>query len=158
MSSSDSYFPFSARARLLTAAVVWSVVGLGLAAAGTRWLLRPGGGGGVPVLFSAGLLGWAKGRFILAPRARANAKRIASSSGPVSIVGVFSPATWALVAGMMGTGYVLRHSGLPPTVLGWIYATAGAGLIVGAAPAWRAWARFGEVDSGTARGSGGAIP
>ena len=136
--------PTSTRTRLLAAAVVWTAVGAGLAAAGGRWLLATGGDGAGPALIAAGVVGWAKGRFVLGPRARANAERIAAGSETASLFEMFTPATWLLVGGMMAFGYGLRHSGLPWPVLGAIYAAVGVALLVGAVPCWAIRMRLGR--------------
>lgn len=144
MSPMRPLLPASTRVRLLAAACVWSAVGVVLLALGTRWLLASGVGSHLPVLVAAGALGWVKGRFVLGPRARANSERIAGAPDRAPLLHVFTMATWALVGGMMATGYVLRHSGLPWPVVGSIYAAVGVALIVGAAPSWAAWARTGR--------------
>ena len=134
-------FPASRRLRLLFGALVWSAVGLALSAVGSRWLLLHGGGWRGPAWISAAAVGVAKGYFLLAPRAEANARRIAGSEPVRPLTEAFAGATWLLVAGMMALGYTLRHSGLPWGIVGWIYTAVGAGLLVGSRPAWRGWVR-----------------
>lgn len=145
MSPDRPFLPASTRVRLLAAAFVWSAVGLGLLTAGATWLIGAGGRARYAVLLAAGAVGWAKGRFVLGPRARANAVRISVAPDPASLLRAFTPATWVLVAGMMALGYGLRHSGLPWGVVGGIYAAIGVALVVGAVPSWAAWARRGRA-------------
>jgi hypothetical protein len=158
MSRARPFFAASIRSRLLAASFLWSAVGLGLAAAGTRWLLASSAGGRVPALIAAGAAGWAKGRYILGPRARKNAERIAGDAGPISLVRTFTPPTWALVVAMMALGYALRHASLPKAWVGWLYAAVGSGLLVGALPAWAAWARSGRQARAVARAPERPLP
>jgi hypothetical protein len=158
MSRATPFLAASIRSRLLAASFLWSAVGLGLAAAGTRWLLVSSAGGHVPALVAAGAAGWAKGRYVLGPRARRNAERIAADPGPVSLMRAFTPFAWTLVAAMMAFGYVLRHSSLPWAWIGWLYAAVGSGLIVGALPAWAAWARSGKQAPAASGAQGGSRP
>lgn len=135
--------PASRRHRLLFGAVVWTGVGLGLGIAGTRWLAQHGGAWRWPAWAAALAVGVAKGQFLLAPRAAANARRIAAADAVRPLHEAFSGGTWALVAGMMALGWTLRHSGLAFGIVGWIYAAVGTALLVGSRQAWRGWAREG---------------
>lgn len=137
-------FSVSRRHRLLFGALVWSGVGLGLGLAGTRWLALHGGGWRWPSWGAAVALGVAKGHFVLAPRAAANARRIAASGADRPLTEAFTGGTWLLVAGMMALGWTLRHSGLAWGIVGFIYAAVGTALLVGSRAAWRGWAREGR--------------
>jgi hypothetical protein len=136
--------PASRRQRLLFGALVWSGVGLGLGAAGTRWLALHGGSWRGPAWAGAVAVGLAKGYFLLAPRAEANARRIAASDPVRPLAEAFPRMTWILVAGMMALGWTVRHSGLSWGVVGWIYTAIGAALLVGGRRAWEGWAKEGR--------------
>jgi hypothetical protein len=43
------------------------------------------------------------------------------------------------VLAMIGTGYLLRQSSLPVSLLGVLYATVGWALMLSSRLAWRAW-------------------
>lgn len=136
----------SRRTRVFAAALTWTGVGIGLAGAGLAWTLRGVGDASAAAGFLtlAAAVGAAKGRWVLAPRARANVQRIADAPGRQSLFLFFSPLAWGLVVAMMVLGWVLRHSGLSRGVLGPVYAAVGSALMVGAGPSWRSWRKMGE--------------
>lgn len=138
--SSSAWF-VSRRARLLVAALLWTVVGAGLGAAGAVFTFRGATSpGGRAVVFGAALgIGLGKGRFLLAPRARANADRIRASASRAPLTTVYTTPSWLLAPLMIAVGFAIRRSGIPTVALGGIYLAVGLGLVVGAAPAWRAW-------------------
>ena len=132
----------SRRTRLLVAALVWTGIGVGLLVAGLRWtFLAPSMAwrAALPVALAAGLL---KGRYVLAPRAAANASRILASAESRCIGGAFSWGAWMFAVGMMLLGITLRHSPVPRPWLGLLYAAVGTALVVAGAGGWRRWARF----------------
>ncbi len=137
----------SRRSRILGAAIVWTAVGAGLASAGSVWTLdaAPTSRGAALVLVVATAAGIAKGRFLLAPRARANIARILAAGESAGALTVFAPSAWAFAVGMMALGWLLRRSGLPALALGGAYAAVGAALVVGAIPSWSAWRRIGTI-------------
>lgn len=127
---------------MFLAAVAWTAVGAGLGAAGLAWLSGYGAAPALPALAVSVVAGWAKGRYLLAPRARANVERIAASSEQRCFGGFFSRGAWIFVAVMMATGALLRHSPIPRIWLGCLYAAVGTALLVGSTAAWIGWARF----------------
>lgn len=137
--------PLSRRSRILGAALVWTAVGAGLAWAGSVATVdaTPTSRAALAVLGVASAVGVAKGRILLAPRARANVARILTARESDGVLTLFSPAAWAFAAGMMALGWILRRSGLPGVALGGTYAAVGAALVVGAIPSWSAWWRMG---------------
>lgn len=145
-----SLAPLSRRSRILGAALVWTAVGAVLASAGSVWTVdaTPTSPEAALVLVVATAAGVAKGRFLLAPRARANVARILAARESDGALTLFSPAAWAFAAGMMALGWILRRSGLPGVALGGTYAAVGAALVVGAIPSWSAWWRMGTVPGG----------
>jgi hypothetical protein len=129
----------SIRSRLLVAASIWTLVGTGLLAAGSRWTVVDQGARGWAGLALALLLGWLKGRYILAGRAAANARRIIAAGEDRCLGGVFDRSAWLFVAAMIGLGYVLRHSDVPRPWIGVIYAAVGSALILASVGTWRRW-------------------
>ena len=135
--------PRSSRAsRLLLASLIWTGIGAGLLAAATRWLVTAPSAGWLAAAPLAMGVGWAKGRFVLAPRAEANARRIEASGDGRCLGGVFSWASWVLAAGMMAGGWALRHSAVPRPWLGLLYGAAGTALLAASAGSWRRWRLF----------------
>ena len=129
----------SLRTRLFLAALLWSAIGAGLLSAGLHWLWGAHAVRWLAVLPLAMAAGWFKGRFLLAPRAAANAARIVAAGEPRCVGGVFSWRSWALALGMMAGGMLLRHSALPRPWLGVLYATVGAALLVASLGGWARW-------------------
>lgn len=134
----SAYAPrVSSRTRLLVAAVLWTAVGSGLLAAGLHWLAAsPAWLASVPVAVAAG---WLKGRYVLGPRAEANAQRIVAAPEPRCVGGAFSWGSWTLALGMMVGGAALRHSALPRALLGVLYTAVGAAMVVASARSWSHW-------------------
>jgi hypothetical protein len=122
--------------RLVLAALIWTVVGIGLLIAGSRMA------GGWAIILAGFALGFLKGRFLLAGMARANAARIVSGPDRASILAAYSLSSWGIGGFFMVLGMVLRHSGLPPRLLGFIYVSAGFALWLASCSVWRAWHRF----------------
>jgi hypothetical protein len=132
----------SLRTRLLAAALLWSAIGTGLVVAGVRWLVGTHAVAWLAVLPLVLAAGWFKGRFLLAPRAAANAARIVAAGEPRCVGGVFSWRSWALALGMMAGGILLRHSTLPRPWLGLLYATVGVALLAASTGSWIHWYRY----------------
>ena len=131
----------SSRVRLLLAAMIWSLVGVGLSLAGLRWLF---GAGRLWLLLGLGAalpLGLAKGQLLLAPSARANAKRILAAGEHRCVGGTVSWANWGLVVVMALGGFLLRHSALPRPWLGLAYLAVGTALLRGSLVTWGYWHR-----------------
>jgi hypothetical protein len=124
------------RAHLFSAAIMWTVVGLGLAAAGMVWCF----GSALPwslVLAAAGVAaGLAKGRFLIRTMAERNAARIITRGDGRCLGGFLSVKTWLLVALMMTSGIILRRSAVPRPVLGVLYTAVGTALLVGCVTLW----------------------
>lgn len=130
------------RTHLLLAALLWTVVGLGLAAAGIAWCF----GSVLPwaiVFAGVGVAGGlAKGRFVLRTMAERNAARIIARGDGHCLGGFLSLKTWLLVVLMMASGIILRRSGVVPRpVLGVLYSAVGTALLVGCVTLWKALGR-----------------
>ena len=127
-----------ARTHLVAAAGLWTVVGLGLAAAGLAWCSGPALPWSV-VLAGAGLAaGLVKGRFVIRRMAERNAGRIIARGDGRCLGGFLSAKTWLLVAVMMVSGMVLRRSAVPRPILGVVYTAVGTALLAGSVILWRA--------------------
>jgi hypothetical protein len=131
----------SRRVHLLLAATAWTVVGAGLTVAGASWsadnesALRPA------VVALALVVGALKGWFAIRPAANRVARRIETRGEGRCIGGFFSWRTWLIVLAMSGAGRLLRLTGLPAPLLGFIYLAVGAALLIGSFWLWRAWGR-----------------
>jgi hypothetical protein len=117
------------------AALIWTLVGSGLLIAGSRMA-------GIQAILAGLVLGWLKGRYILAGMARANANRIITGPERAPILAAYSLSSWGIGGFFMVLGMVLRRSGLSPGLLGFIYVSAGFGLGFASCHVWRAWHRF----------------
>lgn len=132
--------PGTARARthLLAAALLWTVVGLGLTAAGFAWSF----GSALPwslLLAVAGVAaGVVKGRLVIRKMADWNTARIIARGDGRCLGGFLAPKTWLLVAAMMASGIILRRSGVPRAVLGVLYTAVGSALLIGGLQLWKA--------------------
>jgi hypothetical protein len=130
------------RAHLFAASILWTLVGLGLTAAGLVWC----SGSAFPwsiALAAAGVAaGLAKGRFIIRGMADRNAARIIARGDGRCLGGFLSAKTWLLVALMMTSGILLRRSSVPRPVLGFIYTAVGTALLVGCVTMWKAFGRL----------------
>jgi len=124
------------RVHLLLAALLWTVVGLFLLVRGRLWLQAVGKGW---LFLPALLLGSGKSLFLLDKTAEKSINRILCFGDRTCLGAVYSIRTWLLVLAMIGTGYLLRQSSLPISLLGVLYATVGWALLLSSRLAWRAW-------------------
>ncbi len=126
----------SVRTHLFVAALIWSVVGFFLLAAGFIFVSKAG-----HLWYGvAGLaLGAAKTFFILDRVARKNVKRIMEFEDTVCIGSVYSWKTWLLVAAMIVLGRFLRTSVLPGEIVGLIYIAVGLALMLSSRLMWLEW-------------------
>lgn len=100
--------------------------GLFLQAAGRLWLLLP-----------AMAVGTLKALYMLDKAARRNLLRLSGKEDGDCLGGVYSVKMWALVAMMMGLGWIIRHSGLPGEVIGVVYGAIGWALVFSSRLVWR---------------------
>ena len=147
MSFLQQYAPrASCRARLLVAALLWTGIGTGLAAAGLYWIFGARSAVWLAATPVAVLAGWLKGRFVLGPRAGANARRIVEAGDGRCLGGAFSWGSWGLALGMMIGGILLRRSPIPRPWLGLLYTAVGTGLLAASTASWTRWRRFRAED------------
>jgi hypothetical protein len=129
----------SQRVHLLLAAIMWTTVGAMLGFFGLRWLLHAEPLELAVLIIAAIVLGAVKAIFVLRRAAARVSSRILMRGDHRCIGGFLSWRTWIAVAMMMGAGWLLRHVGLPLSVLGVIYLAIGAALVIASNLLWRAW-------------------
>jgi len=134
-------FKPSARAKthLLAAALLWTVVGLGLAAAGLVWSFSSALPWSLLLAVAGIAAGTLKGRLVIRKMADWNTARIIARGDGHCLGGFLAPKTWLLVIVMMGSGLLLRRSGVPRPILGVLYTAVGTGLLFGGWQLWKAW-------------------
>ncbi len=128
----------------MVAALIWTLVGLGLLGFGLKWLIQSETSWWPLLIFSVLAIGFAKGFFVLRKTATRTVDRIMNRGENRCLGGVFSWSTWVLVILMMVGGRLLRGSGLPLELLGCIYAGIGVALLVGASVSWAAYRNLRE--------------
>ena len=129
----------AARTHLLLAALMWTIVGCGMAVFGTRHALAMASPLAPWLAVAAVLIGAAKARWVLAKAARRIVARIVERGDGKCLGGFLSPTSWALVAVMVVSGRVLRRWLLPPAVVGLLYLAVGTALVLASLVIWRSW-------------------
>ena len=130
-----------ARVHLLLAALMWSTVGAVLLVLGVLWTPPIRTPLTLLVLVAAAAGGSLKARYALAPVARRTAMRIESRGDGRCLGGFLSPQSWAMVAGMILLGRLLRGGVLSARVVGLVYVLVGTALVVASRVLWVAWRR-----------------
>ena len=110
-------------------------------ATGLYWISAAPARWAAAALGVALIVGFLKGRFLLARGAEANARRILAAGDGRFIGSVFSAGSWALVVMMMFLGNRLRDSSLPRPWLGLIYTAVGVALVRASLVSWGHWRR-----------------
>ena len=128
----------TARAQLRAAALLWTVVGLALGAAGVRWCLSAPSWWKELLVGAGVLLGLLKGLRFITPVAHRNIARLIERGDGHCIGGFLSWRSWLFVLAMMTLGIVLRRSPTPRPALGVVYTAIGLALLTGSFPLWRA--------------------
>ncbi len=127
----------SQQAHLLTAALIWSIVGTGLLIFGSRLLLTEYS---YPILAAALLVGTLKAVFVLQRSAVKNIARIKSFTQSTCLGAVFSAKMWVLVLIMAGSGRWLRlSSGVSAGLVGFLYTAVGWALLFSSHILWQEW-------------------
>ncbi|MEA3547135.1 MAG: hypothetical protein U9R66_05670 [Thermodesulfobacteriota bacterium] len=129
------------RTHYFLAAMIWSLVGLGLLARGFLFLHQSGQ---YAVLLVALVLGTLKAVFVLQRSAGKNIERIGQFQGRICFGAVFSFKAWSLVLLMVLFGRWLRSSGCPPVYIGLLYAAVGWALLFSSRVIWLEWRRCHE--------------
>lgn len=126
----------STTTHLLLAAILWTVVGVGLISRGVVWLIEVEN---ISLVILAGVLGTLKSLFILDKSVRKSIDRIQMLADGSCLGGVYSLKTWTLVVFMILMGYLLRHLSVPHELLGVLYIGIGWALILSSRIGWNAW-------------------
>lgn len=127
----------SLRTRLLTAACLWSLMGVWLGLKGlllgqaVSWLL----------LFFSLVLGLLKSYFVLDKVARQIIAHGQRKKGRVCLGGLFPLQNWLLIAAMIALGRILTILSVPISVKSVLYIVVGAGLARSSRLLWTAWAK-----------------
>jgi hypothetical protein len=124
------------RVHLLLAALLWTGIGTVLMMRGTWWLVDSGW---TWLFLPALALGTLKSLFILDRTAKRSLDRILRLADGTCLGAVYSFKTWMVVVLMVGSGYALRHSTLPKSLLGVAYVTIGWALFMSSRHAWLSW-------------------
>ena len=128
----------SIKTHLLSASLIWTVVGGGLIWVGVGWALPMAP---LWLLALALSLGGLKSLYILDRIAEENSTRIHALPEKTFVGDVYSLRTWLLVAIMVVLGRLLRTSRLPREYLGLLYFIVGFGLLLSSRIVWRDWRR-----------------
>lgn len=129
----------SARSQLFMAEMMWTIVGSMLLGLGLYWIVGRYHGPGWVYAAPFLVVGLLKALLILDRVARRTIHRIRTRGDDHCVGGFFSPASWALIAGMMILGQVLRASPLPRADVGFLYVAVGTALLVSSRMLWREW-------------------
>ena len=127
------------RTRLLTAAIVWSAVGLFLSLKGV-YLFREGSWGIVLAVVVAGaIMGMLKSRLILDRVADRIILHIGAKPSRACLGGLFSVRNWVLIAVMIVFGRTLSALPLNVAIKTGLYVMVGSGLAYSSRLMWTAW-------------------
>lgn len=124
------------RTHLLLAALLWTTVGLILMVRGCAYLIYDSS---IAFFLPAILIGSLKSFFILDKSAKKSIDRIQHLADGSCLGAVYSIKTWVLVVVMMTMGYLLRHSGISPSIIGSLYVIIGWALFFSSRAGWKAW-------------------
>ena len=127
----------SVRTHLLTAALLWTAVGLMLMIRGALWFDKTFWW----LAIIAIAVGTGKSFGMLDRAAKKNIGRILGLADGTCIGGVYSWKMWGMVGLMVILGRLLRTSSLPRVVIGFVYVAIGWGLCFSSRLIWRVWRR-----------------
>ena len=134
------------RTRLLTAALLWSAVGVMLAGKGI-YLSREISVSPIFLMVIIGLgLGVLKSRYIFDRMAEKIITHIRCNPARACLGGLFSLRNWALILVMMSFGHLVGASGLDTLTKTAIYVTVGSGLAFSSRRLWSAWKHTSPAD------------
>jgi hypothetical protein len=137
----ETYKPTaSSRFQIFLLATIWTIVGMSLAAVGGYWLLTSGANKVmilILIVVAAGV-GFGKALLVLDRATHKFVSRIQHRGEDKCVGGFLSVKGWALVAGMMLLGRLLRSLPISGSFLGAIYAAVGIGLLFSSRVIWRA--------------------
>jgi len=142
MTRTDAHplMPARAKTQMFIASLIWTGVGLLLPSMGLFWITRRFGVLGIAFAAPFLLVGGLKAGYILDRVAAKSVARIRERGDGTFVFGFYSLKSWGLIALMMGTGIVLRHSALPKYDLGFVYVAVGSALLIASRTMWKVWA------------------
>jgi purine-cytosine permease-like protein len=126
------------RTLILSAAVVWALVGAFLSFRAALWF-RSSGRAVSWMVFLALAIGFLKGHFLLSRMARRNVKRILELSPHKEKICIFAfqaIQAYLVIFGMMALGIILRHSSVAREALAIVYLAIGSALMYASIPYW----------------------
>ncbi len=124
----------SPRTHLVCASMLWTGIGFLLLYRGIIYLRDDKV---LPVALAGIILGTLKSRIILDRTAIKGVERIKKFGDNTCIGAVYSWKTWLLVLSMMLMGFMLRHSSVPPLLLGLVCTAIGWSLLYSSRHGWR---------------------
>jgi len=130
-----------ARVQILLAAVMWTVVGGGLAAAGIVWSLALGWRLTLVLVACGTVVGLVKSHLVLDRAAGRILARIVERGDGRCAGGFLSVRSWGLVVLMAVGGRLLRGLVGPTWVIDLLYVAVGVALLRSSRLAWRGWRR-----------------
>jgi hypothetical protein len=128
----------SVSVHMLTAALIWNIVGfflmingwLFIESSGNPWLVVPGI-----------LIGTVKSLLVIDKTARRNISRVSGFTDRRCLGAVYSVKMWGFIGLMIVVGRFLRRSVLPVSVVGVIYLAVGWALFLSSRLMWKAWSQ-----------------
>jgi hypothetical protein len=127
------------RTLILSAAVVWALVGAFLSFRAALWF-RSSSRAISWMVFLALAIGFLKGHFLLSRMARRNIDRILALSPHKEKICLFAfqaIQAYLVIFGMMALGIILRHSSIVREVLAVVYLAIGSALMYASVPYWK---------------------
>jgi len=125
--------------RLLTAALVWSAVGLFLTLKGVYLFREDSWGIVLAVILAGAILGLIKSRLILDRVAARIVLHIGANPSRACLGGLFSLRNWALIGVMIVFGRTLGALPLNAAIKTGLYVMVGSGLAYSSRLMWTAW-------------------
>ena len=134
-----SFLLISIKKQLLSAAIMWSAVGLFLFFRGViniSFLDDPYKYLWVAIALFLGVF---KAKFVLEKTAERIIERILKRKEPSNLFGFLPLKTWFLIGSMIGLGILLRHSPLNRSLVWSVYVAIGAALFASSRIFWKGW-------------------
>jgi hypothetical protein len=138
----ETYKPTgSSRFQIFLLGTIWTIVGASLASVGGYWLFTSGDNKImllILIVVAAGV-GLGKSSLVLDRATHKFISRIQHRGEDKCIGGFLSITGWAMVAGMMVLGRLLRSLPISSSLMGVLYMAVGVGLLFSSRVIWRAW-------------------
>ncbi|MDF1545766.1 MAG: hypothetical protein P1R58_11775 [bacterium] len=130
---------------LVTAGLLWTIVGIGLIAVAIFWLITAEFVWGLVTGLGGILLGYLKYRFMFSRIVRSNIDRVYALSPEKERICVFAFQAWSsylIALVMMSVGMILRQLPIPRPCLASLYLAIGLGLFLSSLKYYRQTARL----------------